>query len=253
MEETPAAAIGRGSGVLWTHPSELSWLRALLLLLCTLSPLSSLTPFSSSPGVFSTLFKDQLKKHLRRCNAAKQHTPSCLTAGINSGGLQGYRPPLEEKVCAHTCTPTSPYIRTHLHTHIPTHTHTHAQPHTQQCATALVLTLRIYCPQLSLSAIPRDKLESLTAWLLAEVAPTLSPVPLCPRHHRALQEEIDSASNGKSARKHLLQQVGGGARLQRWEWKAVLCCGLCHIIPDCQCVVHAGCAYEQGWLCGWST
>ena len=141
----------------------------------------------------------------------------------------------------HTCTPTSPHI------------HTHANPHTQQCAAVLLLTLHIYCPQLSLSAIPRDKLESLTARLLAEVAPTLSPVPLCPRHHHVLQEEIDSTSNGKSARKHLLQQVRGGARPQRWEWQAVFCCGLCHIIPDCQRVVHAGCTYEQGWLCGWST
>lgn len=117
-------------------------------------------------------------------------------------------------------------------------THTYTQP-------LQLLTLRIYCPQLSLSAIPRDKLESLTARLLAEVAPTLSPVPLCPRHHCVLQKEIDSASNGKSARKHLLQQVGGGAgSLLLWAG---------HFIPDCQCAVHAGCAYELGWLCGWST
>ena len=57
MEETPAAAIGRGSGVLWTHPSEWSWLRALLLLLRTLSPIFSLTSFSPSrnPLMFAAL------------------------------------------------------------------------------------------------------------------------------------------------------------------------------------------------------
>lgn len=93
-----------------------------------------------------------------------------------------------------------------------------------------LLTLTHF-PQLALSAIPRDKLEALIAWVLAEVAPTLPPAPLCVRHHPVLQGEIDSASNGESARKHLRQQVGGeglaakpqGAGVGWWS----VCCEPC--------------------------